>query len=369
MTYQKWNWQQESWPNFTYKQKHLNHLELEFLKESGVSIGVMKHLSEQDHTELIVQLISDEALKTSEIEGEFLNRDSLQSSLLKEFAIGDSIISSGDAREAGIAMMMKNLYTNFDEPLSHESLYRWHDMLMNGRIDVERGKYRTSKKPMQVVSNRIDNPTVHFEAPPYSDVPHEMAIFISWFNNSGPGGKSPLPPLIRAGIAHLYFVSIHPFEDGNGRLGRALVEKSLSQNMGYPTLIALSSTINDKRNDYYAALESQNQHNEITRWLQYFSQTIIQAQQRTIRQVEFTLSKAKFFTTYKEKMNTRQERVVNRMFREGIKGFTGGLSAKNYISIAKTTASTATRDLKSLVEMGALTKTGELKHTRYFLNI
>lgn len=369
MTYQKWNWQQEDWPNFAYDQKKLENLEREYLKESGVSVGVMKHLSKQDHTELIVELISNEAINTSEIEGEFLNRDSLQSSLLNEFELGEATIANSDAREAGIAMMMKDLYSNFADPLSHESLCKWHDMLMNGRIDLERGKYRTSKKPMQVISNRVGNPTVHFQAPVYSEVPQEMSTFVNWFNSSVLDGRLTLPPLIRAGIAHLYFVSIHPFEDGNGRLGRALVEKSLSQNMGHPTLIALSSAINEKRNDYYDALESQNKHNEITPWLEYFGKTIILAQQRTIKQVEFTLSKAKFFEVYKKNLNPRQLKVVTRMFREGIKGFTGGLSAKNYIAIAKTTASTATRDLKSLVDMGAFSKTGELKHTRYFLNL
>ncbi len=222
---------------------------------------------------------------------------------------------------------------------------------------------------MQVVSSRVDIPTVHFQAPAYSEVPLEMTSFVSWFNNSAPGGKSALPPLIRAGITHLYFVSIHPFEDGNGRVGRALVEKSLSQNMGQPTLIALSSVINEKRKNYYDALESQNKHNEITPWLKYFGLTIIESQQQTIQQVEFTISKAKYYVIHKDNLNPRQLRVINRIFREGIKGFTGGLSAKNYISIAKTTASTATRDLKSLVVMGALTKTGTLKHTRYFLNL
>ncbi len=136
MTYRRWNWQQEEWPNFAYDQGKLNGLEHEYLKESGVSVGVMKHLSEHDHAELVIELISNEALKTSEIEGEILNRDSLQSSLLKEFEIGDNIIGSGEAREVGIAMMMKDLYTNFDAPLSHESLCKWHDMLMNGRIDI-----------------------------------------------------------------------------------------------------------------------------------------------------------------------------------------------------------------------------------------
>lgn len=367
MTHRKWNWQKEDWPCFSYNEKELERLEREYLKESGVSIGVMRHLSGEDQAELTIELISNEAMETSEIEGEILDRVSLQSSLMKEFEIGAGVIDGGKAREAGIAMMMKDLYTNFNASLSHESLCTWHDMLMNGRLDIERGRYRTSKKAMQVVSGRIDKPTVHFEAPAYKKVLSEMEQFVDWFNRSGPDGEVPLSPIIRAGIAHLYFVTIHPFEDGNGRIGRAIVEKSLSQNMGQPTLVSISSAVNDKKKEYYEALELQNKNNQVTPWLLYFGKTIIEAQRRTIRQVEFTISKARFFATHKSNLNARQLRVVTRIFKEGPKGFSGGLSAKNYISIVKTTSSTATRDLKDLVEKGVFIKTGVLKHTRYSL--
>ena len=368
MTHRKWNWQKEDWPHFSYNEEELERLEREYLKESGISIGVMRHLSEKDQGELTIELIINEAIETSEIEGEILDRASLQSSLLKEFEIGEGAMGGGKAREAGIAMMMKDLYTHFDSALSHQSLCMWRDMLMNGRLDIEKGRYRSSRKAMQVVSGRIDKPTVHFEAPAYTKVPGEMEQFINWFNRSGPDGENPVPPLIRSGIAHLYFVTIHPFEDGNGRIGRAIVEKSLSQNMGQPSLIAISSTINDKKKEYYDALELQNKNNRVTPWLSYFGKTIIEAQRRTIQQVEFTISKARFFATYKENLNQRQLRVVARVFKEGPKGFTGGLSAKNYMSIARTTSSTATRDLKDLVEKGVFVKTGVLKHTRYSLN-
>ncbi len=138
MKHRKWNWQKEDWPCFSYNEKELERLEREYLKESGVSIGVMRHLSGEDQAELTIELISNKAMETSEIEGEILDRVSLQSSLRKEFEIGAGVIGGGKAREAGIAMMMKNLYTNFNSSLSHESLCTWHDMLMNGRLDIER---------------------------------------------------------------------------------------------------------------------------------------------------------------------------------------------------------------------------------------
>ena len=169
----------------------------------------------------------------------------------------------------------------------------------------------------------------------------------------------------RAALAHLYFVYIQPFEDGNGRIARALAEKALAQNLGQPSLIALAYTIERKRNDYYAALERNNKGLEITGWMKYFANTIIEAQNNTI----FYVAKAKFYQSYTGQLNERQAKVVARMIREGPDGFKGGLSAENYISISKTSRATATRDLQELVAMSALTRTSELRHTRDFLSL
>jgi Fic family protein len=197
----------------------------------------------------------------------------------------------------------------------------------------------------------------------------EMKRFTRWFNDTAPNGKSPLPALTRAGIAHLYFVCIHPFEDGNGRIGRAIAEKSLAQNLSQPSLIALATTIERKRKDYYTALERNNKQLEITAWLTYFAGTILEAQRNTIKRVDFYVAKARFYEKFRGQFNERQDKGIARMFREGIEGFKGGLSADNYISISPTSRATATRDLQDLVEKGALTRTGELRHTRYFLNL
>ena len=370
MELKTWNWQQEDWPNFSYDKKKLDPLENEYTKESGVSLGVMRHLSKKDQDELKIEIICNEALKTSEIEGEFLDRDSLQSSVCKEFGVGEKYLHGNiKPEEAGIAMMMKDLYTNFNSPLTNETLCAWHDKLLNGRTDLERGRYRTSNDDMRVVSGRIDKPIIHFIAPPAFKIPREMDQFISWFNRTAPGGKVPLSPLARAGITHLYFVTIHPFEDGNGRISRALTEKALSQDLGKPTLIALSSTISDKKKDYYKILELQNKNNQITPWLYYFGKTIIEAQKQTIKQVDFVIAKAKFFSAYETLLNSRQKKAVLRIFKEGPKGFSGGLSAKNYMSIVKAPSATTTRDLKGLVNKGIFTKTGKLKSTRYELNL
>ena len=364
-----WNWQQEDWPNFTYDLAAIAALEQDFLQQSGLSFGVSKHITSTEKNDLVINLISNEALKTSEIEGEILDRDSLQSSIKKHFGLKVAPIRNHPA-ENGIAEMMIDLYNNYNDPLTHEVLWSWHEMLMSGRRDLQDiGYYRTHDDPMQVVSGYHHKPTVHYEAPPSKDMMTEMERFIQWFNDTAPTGKVPLSPLLRSAIAHLYFVSIHPFEDGNGRIGRALIEKVLAQHLKQPTLIALSQIINDKRKSYYQSLEKQNKHNEVTLWLIYFGNMVLEAQKYTINQIEFIIKKAKFFDKFKDQINERQHKVITRMLREGVNGFEGGLSAKNYIVIANTSASTATRDLQDLVDKKILIQTGVRKSTRYHLLI
>jgi Fic family protein len=210
---------------------------------------------------------------------------------------------------------------------------------------------------------------VHFEAPPSAKIPKEMARFIAWFNRTAPQGAKPVPALTRAGIAHLYFESIHPFEDGNGRIGRAIAEKVLAQAFGQPTLTALAATILSRRKAYYAALEAANKSNQVTAWLSWFAGIVIEAQRRTTAQVEFLIEKTRLLDRLRGQVNARQEKGLLRMLREGPEGFKGGLSAGNYASISGASAATATRDLTDLVEKGALLRVGERRHARYHVAI
>lgn len=364
-----WNWQQPDWPHFSYDQGRLAPLDAVLQHESGLLFGAFKHLDGEDKTRLSIDLISNEALKTSEIEGEYLDRASVQSSLRRHFGL-DAGGSVAKPAEQGIADMMADLYHAFQKPLSEATLFSWHTMLMAGRHNLhDVGRYRTHPQPMQVVSGRIDAPKVHFEAPPSDHVPREMQRFLDWFNATAPGGASQLPVLVRAGIAHLYFVCIHPFEDGNGRLGRAIAEKALAQGLGQPTLTALSHTIEKNRKAYYAALEGANRDNEITAWLLYFSETVLEAQRYTQQRIELLIEKTKLLGRLAGQLNARQEKALLRMFQKGPEGFQGGMSAEKYISLTRTSRATATRDLHDLVSLGALTRTGERKHTRYHLKL
>lgn len=365
----EWNWQQADWPNFSFAEPRLAQAEERFLLGSGVIFGAASHLRRDDHERLTVEFLGSEALTTSEIEGEILNRESVQSSIRRELGLGTDRRRSGPA-ETGIAEMTVDVHRRYAAPLQEATLCSWHTMLMRGRRHLEDiGRYRTHSGRMRVVSGPSHDPRVHFEAPPSARVTAEMSAFLEWFNRTAPSGSDPLPALTRAGIAHLYFVGIHPFEDGNGRIARAIAEKALAQRLGRPSFAALASTILPRRRQYYEALERNNKHTEITDWLTWFAGIGLEAQFRTRAQVEFLIEKSKLLDRVKNLVNERQLKVLVRMLREGPTGFLGGLSAGNYVSIAGTSPATATRDLAELVGHGALTRTGERRYTRYHLTI
>jgi Fic family protein len=364
-----WNWQSPDWPNFNWDRSRMSAAEEQFLLGAGVVIGTVKHLSADEHNQLFVEVMSGEALTTSEIEGEILNRASVQSSIQRQLGLAADKRRATPA-EQGIAEMMVDLFRSSAEPISNEMLYRWHRMVASGRKDlIDIGKYRTSQEPMQVVSGPIGDPRVHFEAPPSKKVPAEMKRFIAWFNQTVPKGAESLPAITRAGIAHLYFESIHPFEDGNGRIGRAIAEKAMAQSFGQPLLVALATTILAHQKSYYEALEKANKQIDLTAWLTWFANIALEAQRRTITQVEFLIAKTKLLDRLRGHINERQQNALLRMLREGPEGFKGGLSAGNYSTITGASPATTTRDLADLTEKGALVRTGERKHARYALNL
>jgi Fic family protein len=364
-----WNWQQPNWPNFLWNKARFVKAEALFLVESGEFAGMVKHLGREDRDLVTVEAMSTEAVTTSEIEGEILDRDSVQSSIRRQLGLSTDRRRTGPAEQA-IAEVMVDLYRTFAEPLSADTLFKWHRLLMSGRTDIDDpGGYRTHAESMQVVSGAIHAPKIHFEAPPSAEVPGEMLRFLDWFQRTAPGGSESLPSLTRAAIAHLYFVSIHPFEDGNGRIGRAIAEKALAQTIGRPTLTALAATILAKRKGYYDALEANNKSNEITEWIAWFAATAIEAQRRAIASVDFLIDKTRLLDRVNPVVNERQRKALLRMLQEGPEGFKGGLTAGKYTSITGASPATATRDLADLVAKDALLRAGERRHAYYALTI
>lgn len=364
-----WNWQLSDWTQFTFDEARLRDAETRFLKGAGVVVGSMHHLDGEARHGIVVELISQEMVDSSAIEGEILDRISVQSSIARQLGFAADKRRS-DPPEAGAAELMADLYRRYAEPLTDRLLFDWHKMLMNGRRDLAGiGSYRTHADPMQIVSGALHAPRIHFEAPPSDRMPDEMARFIAWFNDSSPQGSKPLAAITRAAIVHLWFETIHPFEDGNGRLGRALAEKALAQSLEAPTLTALAATINRHKKAYYTQLHRASQTNRIDAWMVWFADIVLEAQGRTIESIRFLIEKTRLLDRLRGRINARQEKALIRMMGEGPDGFVGGLSAYNYRTITEAASATATRDLAELVELGALERVGERRYTRYHLTI
>jgi len=364
-----WNWQQADWPHFTWSASRLAKAEEQFLLHSGMVMAHFEHLGDKERERLTVEALSAEALTTSAIEGEMLDRDSVQSSVRRELGLATQG-PVGSPAERGIAEMMVRLFRSHAQALCAETIHEWHRLICQGRQDLHHvGAYRRHEAAMQLVSGRLDKPRVHFEAPPSARVPQEMEQFLIWLATTAPQGECPLPALTRSGIAHLWFVTIHPYEDGNGRLARAIAEKILMESLGCPSMTALAATIMHHRGAYYEALEASNRSLNLTDWLAWSAATTLEAQHRAMQQVGFLLDKARLFERLRGQLNQRQETALLRMFREGMAGFRGGLSAGNYISLTRTSPATATRDLADLVAKGALCARGEHRARRYDLAI
>lgn len=360
-----YNWQQKDWPKFSYDITKLEELLYAFAEKSGRISGVLKVLSKEDHLQSTIDILVIEALKTSEIEGEYLSREDVMSSIKNNLGFKvDKKINDENAKS--MANLIIDVQNSYDKKLTREKLFDWHKMVFPTATAINVGKWRTHKEPMQVVSGRIDKPTVHFEAPPSKQVPLEMVNFITWFNTTAPNASKPIiyAP-IRSAISHLYFETIHPFEDGNSRIGRAIAEKALSQSVGYPVLLSLSAAIEAKKKEYYNALKEAQQSNAITPWLEYFINTILNAQDASEALIDFTLKKTKLFDRYQNQLNVRQLKVLKRMLQEGSKGFKGGMTAKKYMRITQTSKPTATRDLQKLLNIGLFKVEGDGRSTSY----
>lgn len=354
-----YNWQQKDWPNFRYDPSIIEGQIVSFAQKSGRLTGLLTALPESNQTESVVDLLVIEALKTSAIEGEYLKREDVISSIRNSLGLNKRPESVADMRAQGIAELMLSVRKYFAKPLTEKMLFSWHRMLMKGTPAIKKGAWRTHQEPMQVISGTIHKPKIHFEAPPSLAVPKEMRRFIHWFNASRAAAvKNVQVALIRAAVTHLYFESIHPFEDGNGRIGRALCEKAISQALQYPAIISISKVIEARKKVYYSSLERAQKSNEISNWIKYFTSVILEAQDEAESIIDFVIKKTRFFDSYSDRLSERQLKVIRRMLEAGPKGFEGGMNARKYVALTRTSKATATRDLQELVTLGVLVPSG-----------
>jgi len=366
----KYNWQQPDWPDFRYSEEAIAAPLHAFTGHSGRIDGLLEGLPEDLGAEALLDVMIAEAIESSAIEGEILDRREVRSSIRNHLGLNPSPEPVKNRMADGAGELMVAVRSSFREPLTEADLFSWHRMLLGSVRGVPVGTWRTGQEPMQVISGSFGKPKVHFQAPPSGEVPVQMQRFLGWFNDTGPDGARPiLQAPIRSAIAHLFFESIHPFEDGNGRIGRAISDKALSQGLNRPLALSLSRTIEADRNAYYDALEAAQKGNEITAWLCYFIDTALRAQQDAEEQIRFVLKKSKFFQALKDHLNERQLRSLRRMFDAGPGGFTGGMSARKYVAITSASKATATRDLQQLAAIGALLPVGSGRSARYELNL
>jgi Fic family protein len=365
----KYNWQLPDWTKFTFNDTVIDVLCMDFALETGELKGLVDSLSTEIREETILQFMISEAIKTSEIEGEFFSRQDVMSSIKKNLGIGDALVQIRDKNAQGIGKLMVIVRNSYAEKLTEFTIKEWHAILMEYSKRINQGEYRTGEEPMQIVSGSYGKEIIHFEAPPSNQVAVEMKNFIKWYNDFEIQPTDIKRALIKTSISHLYFESIHPFEDGNGRIGRAIAEKCLSGSLNRPVLMSISSTIEQDKKLYYESLKQAQRTLEITDWILYFSKLILESQKKAKQTVLFTLSKTKFIDRFKNQMNERQNKAVLKMFENGVAGFEGGMTAIKYVSITKTSRATATRDLQDLTEKSILIPKGEGRNRSYDLNL
>jgi Fic family protein len=364
-----YNWQHKNWPDFQYDPSVVENIAMDFAMESSEVKGIVDGLPAEYQQETILEFMINEAIKTSEIEGEFYSRKDVMSSIKKRLGIHSKFDVIRDKKARGIAELMVEVRQNYSTPLSENLIKKWHKIVFENSIKINQGKYRTGTDPMQIISGRIGNEDIHFEAPASENVPQEMKQFVFWYNQNKITPRDLKNNLIKTSISHLYFESIHPFEDGNGRIGRAIAEKCLAESLGQPVIMSLSTAIENDKSAYYQALKTAQKSMEVTEWIYYFSQVIRDAQEQGKNLIQFTLKKTKFLDKYKSALNERQEKVVLKLLDYGIDGFEGGMSARKYKAIAKTSKATATRDLNELVKKGVLKSKGAGRGTHYELDL
>ena len=353
---QTWIWQQPDWPKFVWDANEISNPLAQARLAQGKLHGVAHILNADLSSEALTSILIQDGITTSAIEGERLHLDAVRSSVANQLGLPNVGLPKPDRAIDGLVEVLLDATQKHNQPLTLQRLCNWHGALFptgySGLREIRVGQMRGAE-PMRVVSGRIGHETVHFEAPPYEQIDTEMSRFIDWFNSDD---SQTLDGLIRAGVAHLWFITIHPFEDGNGRIARAITDMALAQDERLTMrLFSLSAQILAVREAYYNILEStQKGEMDITAWLKWFLTQIQNAVELAQLTVANTLNKAKFWMTHQTKpLNERQRKVLNRML-DAKDGFEGGMNTRKYMSLTKTSRATAYRELAQMVEWGCL---------------
>ena len=359
-------WQYPEWPSFTWNDSRLIALLSEVRNLEGKIQGMMDGLGFNVQSMTALNVMTEDVLRSNEIEGVILNSDKVRSSIARHLGIDTAGLPQPDHYTEGVVQIMMDAVTNCNKPLTPERLFNWHAALFptgrSGMYPITVGAYRTGGEPMQIVSGAMGKEKVHYEAPPSDVVPDMMTDFLRWINSD----NTVTDPVLKAAVAHLWFVAIHPFDDGNGRLTRTITDMQLAKADGFPLrFYSMSAEILREKKTYYEILEHTTSNStDITEWLEWFLNTMKSSILRAEETVKRVVSKSSFWQRHREiPMNERQVRVVNMIW----DGFTGKLTSSKWAKITKTSQATALRDITDLIEKGILTAAADRGRSSNYL--
>ena len=364
-----WIWQQPDWPHFSWQAEMLNPLLRACTQAQGRLLGMMGAVGSDSEALNSLDTMLQNIVTSSAIEGEQLNAGSVRSSLARRMGLAAE--SRTTPRSEGLAQLMFDATSTHQRLLDLNRLHTWHCWLFPSDDNLSAQPLRIGtlrgEEPMQVVSGPLHRPTVHFEAPPRAGLQEQLDTFLAWFESSR--NDVSLDPLLRAGIAHFWFVTLHPFDDGNGRLTRTITDLALAQSEQQSIrFYAMSASILDDRAGYYRILESSQKGTlDITPWLQWFLAILLESLEQALSRIDRVLSKARFWQMHRDQaLSAEQIKVLNHLLDGGERGFESGISAAQYQAVAKVSKATATRHLGDLLAKGCITRLpGSGRSTRY----
>ena len=350
--------ERKDWPRFHWSADKLAEPLADVSRRQGRLIGHMEALGFNLQQEAVLETLTVDVLKSSEIEGERLDAEQVRSSIARRLGIDIGALKPVDRHVEGVVEMMLDATRHYNRPLTEERLFAWHASLFptgrSGMTKITTGGWRDDRTgPMQVVSGPMGKERVHFEAPAAKRLPREIRAFLAWF-----AGKEPIDPVLKAGLAHLWFVSIHPFDDGNGRIARAIADMALARSENSSQrFYSMSAQIRQERSDYYDILEAtQKGTMDVTPWMEWFLCCLGRAIAGAQGTLSYVLAKARFWDRIKDvPLNDRQRSIINRL----LDGFEGKLTTSKYATLTKCSQDTAHRDILALVDHGVLVRNPE----------
>ncbi|HUR41726.1 MAG TPA: Fic family protein [Verrucomicrobiae bacterium] len=365
----RWIWEQKGWPSFHWDPAALSPALAKARHAQGEVAGMARLLDPHADLDAQLEVLTREGVATSAIEGEKLEPNSLRSSLARRLGLPTAGLPPASRSTEGLGDVLLDAATNYQQPLTLDKLCGWQAALFptgrSGLHEIRTGQLR-GDEPMQIVSGPIGRERVHYEAPPRARLEGEMAAFLAWFNDP----PQHLDGVIRAGLAHAWFELIHPFEDGNGRVGRALLDRALAQDERRASrLYSMSARFDSVRDQYYDALGRLCTGSlDATGWLAWFLAQLESAAKSSEQTIEHVLFRARFWLQHaRQTFNDRQKKALTAMLATGPDGFDGGMTNRKYAHLTKASPATAQRDLSQLAEWGCLLTKGAGRSVRYLL--